>query len=444
MSDPQRTSEFSVLQRGEQAMALARVLVIFGFGIRYVTLEQGFSIVDPKHAWVTTQYLLGLVIAALLLRKNLKSPRVDEGFLVKCALFDAVFCALSLLEGGLWPDPTHSGVLQKPGFSVFCLLIVASGLRGSPRVLIVSIIANALAIAMSAMVDYWVNPNRVSLDGQSVAVPFILVIGSSTFAVGMCMMVRSMMATIQSRELQSRCMMTQTAKSAAELHDSVNTLSRALVCVDDLLVQFEQRKENPQDAMRIKGELSSLARSVNLLKEEASLQCAYTEEIEIVNLSEIIRDSAFSYETWLSPMQIEWVLKGIDLHVKFSGGQVGVRRLLQNLLLNAKEGNGLEGARCCIVKLCLSGMRIRLEISDNGPGFDESSVLGSTKTRGAGTGLKICRALVESSLGELQFVRESGWTRCRVSFPFDPLSQIGQPPPSTSAAEDPDPTAKEP
>jgi signal transduction histidine kinase len=91
-----------------------------------------------------------------------------------------------------------------------------------------------------------------------------------------------------------------------------------------------------------------------------------------------------------------------------SGGATTLHRVVENLLLNACEGNGKFGAGNVNVKLEPAGGFVTLEVRDDGPGFDEALLsrpitgFNSTKAQGTGLGLFTVERLIAASGGALQ------------------------------------------
>lgn len=98
------------------------------------------------------------------------------------------------------------------------------------------------------------------------------------------------------------------------------------------------------------------------------------------------------------------------------GGVVTMRRITENLLVNACEGNGQRSATRVDIKVARdpSGGRIMLMVSDDGPGFSPEQLAGSveifatTKAQGTGLGLFTCERLIRASDGRLERANTPG------------------------------------
>jgi signal transduction histidine kinase len=97
-----------------------------------------------------------------------------------------------------------------------------------------------------------------------------------------------------------------------------------------------------------------------------------------------------------------------NLHVLMRGGPTNLERVVQNLLKNAFEGNGERGAASVRVRAVEAPIGfVTVEVSDDGPGFTETSLregigaFGTTKKDGGGLGLYTAERLVVASGGQL-------------------------------------------
>lgn len=91
------------------------------------------------------------------------------------------------------------------------------------------------------------------------------------------------------------------------------------------------------------------------------------------------------------------------------GGSMTLQRIIENLVLNACEGSGVQGASTVAVYVRLHERTGRLEISveDDGPGFTREQLakgvarFETTKRTGTGLGLYTCERLIQASHGSL-------------------------------------------
>ena len=130
-------------------------------------------------------------------------------------------------------------------------------------------------------------------------------------------------------------------------------------------------------------------------EEPGSVAEAVSDVLALVQPQKSFRDVALRIET-------EENLPAVSL------GHERIMQVLLNLLLNAADATGPRGEVTLTAEK--HGNGVRIVVSDNGPGIDESvrselfEPFVTTKEVGKGTGLglAVCRGLVESAQGSIQ------------------------------------------
>ncbi|MEO0477984.1 MAG: ATP-binding protein [Planctomycetota bacterium] len=102
-----------------------------------------------------------------------------------------------------------------------------------------------------------------------------------------------------------------------------------------------------------------------------------------------------------------------------------LQQVVLNLLTNARDA--VRGCAEPEVRLCsrIDGKSCLIDVSDNGPGIDEHALARifdpffTTKQAGEGTGLglSVSHSIVERHNGEIEHLRDKGWTRFRIRLP---------------------------
>jgi two-component system C4-dicarboxylate transport sensor histidine kinase DctB len=97
------------------------------------------------------------------------------------------------------------------------------------------------------------------------------------------------------------------------------------------------------------------------------------------------------------------------LRIPFFGGPEALRRVVNNLVVNACQGNGIVAARRVETNMGLSqdGHEMQIVVSDNGPGFTPVQLAGpmtgfqTTKKHGTGLGLYTASRVLKANNGSL-------------------------------------------
>jgi signal transduction histidine kinase len=213
--------------------------------------------------------------------------------------------------------------------------------------------------------------------------------------------------------------------AAATLHELKNPLHAIGLLVDEL------EHTPPDDAAAVR-ELRSRMRSQmeralvpldGLRALAGARQRGSTEEAPVVDVAElVVRD--------LSPVirasGVELRLEGsADRSLRADPGFL--RIILENLIGNSADGlRTAKSAGHICVRIDRQGDHVELDVSDDGPGLDETAQRGlfhpleTGKKGGLGLGLSIARALARAMNGDLAPATVPGWsTTFRLTLPLE-------------------------
>jgi signal transduction histidine kinase len=196
-------------------------------------------------------------------------------------------------------------------------------------------------------------------------------------------------------------------------HDIRNTLTIAIgnTSLMERLISEDPSEEDLKKAtQKIRKSLSVLSahmRSMAELSQQQLMVDREMETVEIVSLIETIVDSIRPrFENVNISIEVTALRKNITAPV--SGGIVSARRMLDNLLINACEGNGVVTAKNIQLHIIETTDSVEIRVKDDGPGFSESQLatrnqaFKTTKPRGTGLGLYTSEQLVLASGGLLE------------------------------------------
>ena len=148
------------------------------------------------------------------------------------------------------------------------------------------------------------------------------------------------------------------------------------------------------------------------------------EQLGSVALEPVIPDALAVVGTRFAAVELRSATDCATTRVILFGGERALIHVLINLLVNACEGNGCQGASSVEVRTGIDPARpgfVRLEVTDDGPGF-QPQILNAgpqrgltTKNEGGGLGLGLILRLVQASGGDLAIEnRREGGARVSV------------------------------
>jgi signal transduction histidine kinase len=211
-------------------------------------------------------------------------------------------------------------------------------------------------------------------------------------------------------------------------HDINNALMSVSAAADMLAVMGVQRNALPR------AEFEELVREVNeglarirdmVVEIRQKGRRTVSHEPENVDITPVL-ESVRTTLSWRFPdVRIQVKTEG-PAHALVRGGITTMRRVVENLVLNACEGNGERGAAKVdiIARTEPYSGRLELLISDDGPGFPPEKLeapiegLSTTKPNGTGLGLYTSECLIRASGGTLERGnRPTGGAQLRILLP---------------------------
>ena len=156
----------------------------------------------------------------------------------------------------------------------------------------------------------------------------------------------------------------------------------------------------------------SLTLFVSAYRALASVPDAHSQPIEMGPM--FARLSALVAPAWQARGgSAQFVVEPEALELMADPGQL--EQALMNLLINAAEATaGQTGPQVLVTARAARGGRLRIEVSDNGPGVPDELVADiftpffSTKTKGSGIGLAMVRQLIARNGGAVRYAKSIG------------------------------------
>jgi signal transduction histidine kinase len=194
------------------------------------------------------------------------------------------------------------------------------------------------------------------------------------------------------------------------LHDLSNAMTASMFTVRDITRALEKGTEaHTSRALLLSKELSSelaqLSDHINASRQSVRPQLAAATP---VSLLPPVRQSVDQVSRLFPEVHfdIDCVAVEPDAIVNVSGGEATLKRIVENLLLNAGQAQNDTNNKQVKCHIEVTDSSVILRVSDNGPGFPSAvmskhpSPLISTKSGGSGMGLYSCHQLVHRDGGD--------------------------------------------
>jgi signal transduction histidine kinase len=360
--------------------------------------------------------VLVFVIGASLLLLRFRPPLAPWVMLASVAL-DAAGCHLALLADVLFAQDGYEGLLRMPDTAALLLILAASGARLDVRVAGVSILLNAASLAILLGVDLTVRRDAVLYGAKDIAIFGIYFVVATLFALGSARGVRAI-----AQETARAALVAQRARVGLrdllrDHHDVRSSLSSARVRLEALAPRLAEADRAL--AAGLTADLDEVARMVGATRDRAYKEIAELDDPQPVEVAEVARSVVSVLGRRFS--DVAFTLEADPLRALVVGGAQGLARVLLNVLVNAREGDGTRGATKAqvVVRKGESG-RVAIEVTDDGPGFPDAVLQAptgafvSTKEEGSGFGMFLVASLVDASGGTLERENAAAGARVRI------------------------------
>lgn len=159
--------------QGDRAVAVARLVVctlglarllVFRFdAIFYASHPQ-----SPKYWIAISGMCIGLAFSGLVLLRRIDPTRAWR-WATMSILLDTLVVLMILAPIHAWPHSGYVGMLREIETSLLLLVVMAAGVRLSPRATIMAIVANAVAFGLLIALDYMHAPPNAAPLGYGLA-----------------------------------------------------------------------------------------------------------------------------------------------------------------------------------------------------------------------------------------------------------------------------------
>jgi signal transduction histidine kinase len=350
---------------------------------------------------------LATIVFSVWMIGRLRRARDVKTLMLVSVIVDAVVCAIVVSANAFWPFPDYPGVLRMPDTSAFLAMIMAAGYRVYPKLAIVGASLNIGLLAAIVGCDLALHSSfaadLTTLYALLVAAAAVIAVSSARRTIELVRRARSQSLRLERAEREFGVML-------MDHHDASSLLSAARLDVENL------RRAIPGEAAieQLGEDLKAVTETIGRLRQRAHAEALSLGPLEEVEIARELHGVQAQLERVVEPMRVVWEVPPSNQRVSVPGGVRAIRRVLLNLLTNAREGDGKTGAATARVRMSVDGADVRILVADDGPGCGPRS---SDKPQGTGTGLLLVESVVNASGGDLEIERAEIGTVVTIRLP---------------------------
>jgi len=445
-ADPGSAREVDALilgaaSRAEAALSLVRVPFVLLLFARYVAMGGPWDGGGEALARTAVEVLFTVVPVALsvfLLARVLRRGRLSGPLLALSVVSDSAVGMALLASNSLFPGDAWRGILSGHDLGAGLVLVVASSLRLSVPLVLVS---SGIVLAGTAgiwLLDHTVSPAQVR-NSPDEAVYWAVLLAAVT-AVGALNASRTRgLARSSARRAGRLARAGEVVDALRGVHHDAHSALTALQFTVHRILSMRDLHGTQAEALRdeLHDQTSQLAATLRSVREVASGELLIDTPLMACDVAEAV-DDARAVVARLHPGLRVSVDGPAGLVVGVRGGRAGLARALVNLMNNAAEGDGERGSSTVHVRFLAdkadadgSAGCARLVVEDDGPGLGAVD-----KPGGHSIGLAVVRAVVIGSGGRVELRDGAQGARVVLELPLEgasPLAFHDAVPPGDSA-----------
>lgn len=431
---------YSSATRAERAFSAVRIVTCSGLIVRYLIIHDFRSALSEPVSWVDPIILCIPLAFGLFVFWRSAQATLSIKALYASVLTDAITCSASLATVVFWPPPGYHGIFQTPDVSALCFMIFATNFRVFPSMITVGACANILFAVGLLVLDLRLNGALVSLWQEAASIQLIFLLASSGIAYITVRRTYDLVHTAAEKARQAERTQQSMGYLLREQHDARSLVGALELSAERLAGVFaSSADDNVPLIQNLRMTLRDLHHHVVSARDRAYLELASLDAPKSTNLLEALSVTIERLKPRAPQMQVE-LGAIVDQPVLLRGGQSTLQHLVLNLLVNAAEGDGKQGARKVQIHAFASdgGHRMTLVVEDDGPGFPARILAQqgeepakSEKPGSSGMGLWLVQRVVRRSGGDASYQnRDDGGARVMLTFCSDildaasPISKI--------------------
>ncbi|MEL6339540.1 MAG: ATP-binding protein [Myxococcota bacterium] len=411
-----------VLQRrathAEGWLSVCRLTFTVVLSGRFFALAVSRPQVDAVHVLVSSIAMISVTIFSVGLIWRWRSGAIiTRGWMTFSVIVDVLVCFGALLTNGVFPGDDYLGVLVNPDLASMLVIVAASGLRMSPRLAAISASMALVSGVFLVLADTFVSSATTS-NSEANAVLW----GTLWFGVAACAWLYAKWSRALLGEVATQTSTVAHLRGGIEAllqthHDARGGLTSLTLRLDRLAETGAVRGDSDElEALRT--QLEFIRRSIGQIQREAAGQLIVAKPKLPADVASVAH-AVMSFAKERSPsLDLETSVTHDLPAASVCGGSAGLARVLDNLVINAIEGDGVSGAETIQLHAIARRNSVAIRVSDDGPGIGPGIGTGLRSKPGhTGIGLQACRAIVEDSGGSFSLQSSDAGTRVEITLP---------------------------
>jgi signal transduction histidine kinase len=213
-------------------------------------------------------------------------------------------------------------------------------------------------------------------------------------------------------------------------HDMNNALMSACLAADEIAISLGTHAD--EELKLVANDLRQSLEQIRLMmaevRESGTAGTTVSSDAATIEVQPVLDAVTSRIKARFPATRITVDVVSSPIRVQMRGGALNLHRVLDNLVLNACEGNGEQAARNVIVSAHrgVTGASVEIRVEDDGPGFTPELLARSiegfktSKAQGTGLGLYTSERIIRASGGSIDRMnRAGGGASVRVILPLE-------------------------
>ena len=403
--------------RAERVVSSLRCLLLAAILVRSLSLRSTWDS-TVEVAWPAIWVIGGGFLISLYILVYLRRHPASPALIWLSVTLDAALLFMAQLATPLWPGPDYPGVLLMADLALFSIVTLVAGVRLLPSAAAWAALLNSAGFVVVIWVDQALHAPGFAPAYARLAMFSIIQASGVALAMIVAVRTQSLVRDGALHAVQAELAERRLGSLMQDHHDVRTLLSSAALNADLVARQVRgERSGEPGELREMATELTESLARVNEfvagIRERAFDELVALQDPAAVDVRQAMEAVATEVRPRFPDATIE-IAPGCDEAAAWiAGGEPVLKRVLLNLMVNACEGDGREGAGRVDLdaRLDPTGDGLIVRVVDDGPGFPRAALeappgtRATTKPGGSGLGLLMVRALLGAASGS--FHREN-------------------------------------